>query len=522
MNGRRRRKSRRRLPLMTGNDDMKYLLGIDVGTTGTKTILFSDAASPIKRAYRSYPLYHEKPGYSEQDAEDWWRAIVDTVREVLEEIPPEDVAAISLSTQGGTLVPTDSCGTPTRRAFVWNDIRFTDEREAFLREVGGSDKLYQITGWSLGRGMPLLAARYLRDKEPCVLARSAFLLTVPSFISMRMTGIAATDPSNAGIEQFTDIRKTKYDAELLRFAGIDTDRLASIRPSGEVIGSLTAKAADALGLTTDTLLVAGAHDQYAVALGAGAVADGDILIGSGTSWVVTAIREHPDFASGLAQSHAAAPDLWGSLRSLSTGGVCLDWLQKNIAKATDDGEIDYSTLDLCTKDLRAAEDGLMFFPFKGISDNGKTFTRASFTGLDLSHSRYHLARAVMEGVVFQVMWMLESFSTKPSANGIKLAGGASRSPVWAKILADAMGLPVKIPAIADLSCVGAAILAGVGVGVFASVEEGYSRFSLRERVLEPNAARTAIYRPLFEKYKKMATALGAAYESLDAEKRSNQ
>lgn len=492
---------------------MKYVLGIDVGTTGTKAILFSENGERVAHAYRSYPLYNPTIGASEQNAEDWWCAVCETVREVVSgRSVTDDVAAISLSTQGGTVVLTDEEGVPLRPAIVWNDSRFELEREKYLHEVGDEQSIYLKTGWKLGKGRPLLAVRYLKDNDPQLFERIRRVLTVPGYISLKMTGRAATDLSNAGIDEFCDISNKKYDKSLLDFAGIKEEYLAEIVPSGEVIGNLTARAAGELGLSTKTVLVSGAHDQYAVSLGAGATEPGDILIGSGTCWVVTALGKELDFDSGFAQSVSAVDGLFGTLRSLSTGGVCLEWLRNNIARRNDTEEpIDYKTLDALTADLRACEDGLFFFPFRGTYGEKNGFDKAAFVGMDLSHNRYHLARAVMEGVVFQILWMMEAFKTKPSKEGIKLTGGASRSPVWCKFLADVSGLPVMIPDMADLGCVGAAVLAGVGADIYSSTTEGCALFSVDERVLFPDARMTEIYKPLFEKYKSIARALGASY-----------
>lgn len=492
---------------------MKYFLGIDVGTTGTKSILFSEKGERIAHAYRSYPLYNPAIGASEQNADDWWRAVCETVRAVVSEGGVcDEVVAISLSTQGGTVVITDEAGTPLRPAIVWNDSRFEAEREKYLIEIGDEKSLYLKTGWKLGKGRPLLAVRYIRDNDPQLFNRIRRVLTVPSYISLKMTGRAATDLSNAGIDDFCDISKQEYDESLLEFAGIKKEYLADIVRSGEIIGNLTTQAANELGLSEKTVLVSGAHDQYAVSLGAGATNPGDILIGSGTCWVVTALGDELDFDCGFAQSVSAVDGLFGTLRSLSTGGVCLEWLRNNIARRNDTDEpIDYKTLDTFTEDLRACEDGLFFFPFKGIYGEKNVFNKAAFVGMDLSHNRYHLARAVMEGVVFQILWMMEDFKTKPSKEGIKLTGGASRSPVWCKFLADVSGLPVKIPDMADLGCVGAAVLAGVGSGIYSSTTEGQALFSVDERILYPDGHMTEKYRPLFEKYKNIAKALGAAY-----------
>ena len=490
----------------------KYLLGIDVGTTGTKTLLFTEDGEPVAHAYRPYPLSTPRVFESEQEPSDWWRAIVETVMEVTESVGCQGaVAAISLSTQGGTLVPVDERGEPLRPAIVWNDNRYADEgRELYFKEVGDADSLYHKTGWRLGRGLPLLSIRYLKEKEPEIFSRTDKFLSTASYVAYKMTGKAEVDISNAGIEQLVDIRKFKYDEKLLAFAGITEGQLAKPVKSGTVIGHLTKDAAAELGLSENTLLVAGAHDQYAVSLGAGSVSAGDILIGSGTCWVVTASGDREDFDSGFAQSVAAVPGLWGTLRSLSSGGVCLEWLRKNIAIGDGCDPIGYEKINSEVCDLKAAEDGLFFYPFKGIYGSG-AFNKGAFVGMDLSHNKYHLAKAVMEGVVFQILWMMEKFKTKPSIDGLKLSGGASKSEVWTQILADVSGLSVRVPRLADLACVGAAVLAGLGAGMYSDCKEGYERFKVPETVIEPNPEKSAKYKLLFEKYKKQAEALGNSY-----------
>lgn len=482
----------------------KYLLGIDVGTTGTKTLLFTTEGEVVSRAYRDYALSTPVVGYSEQDANDWWKAIVETVREVCadKEIS-KNVLAISLSTQGGTIVPTDAAANPLCPAIVWNDGRCKAQREKFADEIG-ADYMYRATGWHLGNNLPALSIRWIKDNKPEIFEKASLFLSVPDFVSMKMTGIAAIDLSNAGINQLCDIKKEKYDEKLLSFAGISEKNLPKLVCSGEVIGNLTDAAADELGLMSDTVLVAGAHDQYAVAAGAGASNAGDILIGSGTCWVVTAISDEPDFKSGLSQSVCATKGKWGSLQSLSSGGVCLDWLRKNVC---DKDILSYKVIDGETSKRKAAEDDLFFYPFSGKSDENSSFSRASFVGMDLSHDRLDLALAVMEGIVFQILWMMESFSAKPSDEGIILAGGASKSPVWSQLLADISGLNVRIPDVADLSCVGAAIMAGVGCGVYSDEKVGYRKLSVKESVIKPDLTRTEIFKPIFEKYKQQAKLL---------------
>lgn len=491
---------------------MKYLLGIDVGTTGTKTLLFSENGALLGHAYRPYPLHTPRVGWSEQNAEDWWNAVIETVRETCTD--PEvckNVAGISLSLQGGTMVAVDQDFRQVRPAMVWNDARCDEQREAFLREVGEASLMYQKTGWNLGSGLNALEIRWMKDHEPENFAKTHMFLSVPDYVSYQMTGIPAVDLSDAGINQLADIRQADYDPALLQFAGITREKLPRILRSGEVIGHLTEAAAEALGLTTDCVLCAGAHDQYAVALGAGACKAGDILIGSGTCWVITAIGDKPDFESGLSQSIAAVPGKWGSLWSLSSGGVCLEWWRRNLTVGPNGEQVPYDIINEEVAKRTAAENGLFFYPFSGRSELGKGFSKASFVGLALSHDRFDIARAIMEGVAFQIVWMMEAFQTKPSSEGLKLAGGASKSTLWCQMVADIAGLPVRIPEVADLACVGAAILAGVGSGIYPNAEEGYKRLAIQERVLQPDPIRSERYKALLAEYKHHAGVLGEVY-----------
>jgi len=263
-------------------------------------------------------------------------------------------------------------------------------------------------------------------------------------------------------------------------------------------------------LTTDTLLVAGAHDQYAVALGAGALNDGDILIGSGTCWVVTSISDGPDFSSGLSQSISAVPGKWGSMAELSGGGVYMDWWRKKLAVNAEDTPLSYEVINEEAAKRRAAENGLFFFPGTGLANDHAHLKKSTFFGLDLSHDRFHMVRAIMEGIAFQITWMLGHFRSKPSEHGLILAGGASKSALWCQIVADIANLPVRIPEVPDLACVGAAILAGVGSGLYKNAEEGYKALAVSQRVIYPDPQQAEKYRRYFKDYQKTAALLGQA------------
>lgn len=486
---------------------MRYLLGIDIGTTGTKTLLFREDGKLMEGAYCPYVTETPAVGRSEQNPQDWWNAVVQTVRQVCRDAEiAKDIMAISLSTQGGTMVPVDSDFAPVRPAIVWNDTRCDCESQCFSEQFGDGT-IYRKTGWALAPGQNLMQIRWMKDHEAELFEKTAYFLSVPDYISYQMTGIAAVDTSNAGINQLTDIVRGDYDRQLLDFAGITREQLPKIVQSGTPIGPLTAGAAGELGLHTDVVLVAGAHDQYAVALGAGACENNDILVGTGTCWVVTRISDKPDFSSGLAQSTAAVPGKWGSLKSLSAGGVCLEWWRKDLA-ADETGEpIPFEKINTCISKREAAEDGLFFYPFGGYAGGGETIQKAAFTGLDLSHDRYHLARAIMEGVAFQLDWMLEDFGSDTCVKELKLTGGATRSELWCQMVADISGLPIRVPQIPDLACAGAAILAGVGCGIYEDAKQGCARMSVSERTIYPDPAKSKRYQEAIAAYRQGAQRL---------------
>jgi len=493
-----------------------YLLGIDVGTTGTKAMLFTDHGTAIAHAYRGYETAAGEGGRREQNAADWWQAVVETTREVCRHVDPAAVAAISLSTQGGTIVPTDRAFRPLRPAIVWSDTRCQAEHEDFLREIGDANLLYESTGWKLVYGLPLLQLRWLKKNEPDIFARADFFLSVADFIAAKMTGIPAVDLSNAGINELTDIKNACYDPRLLGFLGITEEKLPKLIRSAEAIGPLTEAAAEALGLTTKTVLVAGAHDQYAVAAGANLTEAGDVLIGSGTSWAITAISDRPHFDAELRVSIPTVPGRFGALTSLSSGGLCLEWLRKQVISPDGEQLLSFADMDRACESAKAAETGLYFFPFEGKLTEGKeddpSSDRGVFAGLSLSHDRYDMARAVMEGVAFQAAWLLDTYFDLHSVNRLILAGGAAKSPFWSQLLADIVGKPLVLPHLSDLACVGAAILAGVGIGRYATVEEGYRSMGIPETVLLPDPERASRYQSAFAAYRRKAAALSDFFQ----------
>ena len=489
----------------------RWLIGIDVGTTGTKSMLFSDSGRIVARAYAEYPCQAPGPGLVEQNAEDWWRAVVKTVRAVTADPQTaKNVAAISLSLQGGTMVPVDRQNRPLQPAVVWSDKRCEEQRRAFAR-LFGQDYIYQKTGWHLNSGLNALQIAWLKENRPEVFNRAAMFLSVPDYISMRMTGRPVVDISDAGINQLADIRTGKYDPAILDFIGIGEEQLAQIVPSGTPIGKLTRAAAEELNLPQSVLLVAGAHDQYAALLGGGITRTGDIMVGTGTAWVVTALTDEPYFESGFSQSIPACGK-WGSLVSLSSGGVSLDWFKNGVA-GSESAALSYAEINEQASRRAVGANGLRFYPYF----NGTSFPlqgqgcKATMVGLDLSHDRIDIARAIMEGVAMQTVWTLDFFRQRFPLRNVMLSGGATKSPFWTQMVADIANSPISVPMVSDLTCVGAGVMAGAGAGMFASCEEGAALFRVEQAQYEPNPTRAMRYAEVFEDFKNRAQAIPGLY-----------
>ncbi|MCQ2436844.1 MAG: hypothetical protein MJ099_00425 [Clostridia bacterium] len=490
----------------------RYLIGIDVGTTGTKSMVVSEHGEIVGHAYRGYPIATPKPGYNEQNALDWWDAIVETVTKATADIKDKSaIAAISLSAQGGTFLPVDEKGEPVRPAIVWSDKRCAEQRAKCDAAVGAAN-VFRTCGWRLGNGLVALDIAWLKDNEPENFAKTKQFLSVPDYVSLKLTGKAVIDISDAGINELADIENGCYYKPMLDFLGIEESMLPEIVPSGTVIGHLTAEAAKLLNLTESTVLVSGAHDQYAGLLGAGIMVPGDIMIGTGTAWVITALTDAPDYSTGFSHS-ISATGKWGQLTSMTTGGVCLDWLRKNILNG-DNGPLDYGVINEEASKRAVDKGGLRFFPyFSGamfpLSDPAY---KGTFVGLDLSHDKFDMVRAVMEGVAFQTAWMLEGFRAKSPLHDLILTGGAAKSPFWVQMVADIVNYPVITLSVTDLTCVGAAIMAGVGTGVFADYEAGQKVLNTGKKVYTPDPENAAKYAPEFARYKKDAAALQTVYE----------
>lgn len=483
---------------------MDLLLGLDVGTTATKALLMDIQGKIVASASHSYGLITPQEGWVEQDPAALWRGVVEVCQAVMKTVKPQDrVLALSISSQGGTTIPVDTDLQPVSNAISWMDQRAHLQAQQ-VREALGDDKVYRVTGWQLGDGLPLLHILWLRQRAPEVFTSARYFLFVNDYIVHRLTGQLCMDPSDAGITQLYNIAEGQWDEEILMMAGIEPDQLSPVKNSGTPVGQLTGEASRETGLPQSVLVVNGAHDQYCAAVGAGVTNQGDIMLSSGTAWVILCFMERLslDPKRRLSLSPHAIPGRWGALKSMGGVGACMEWFLHNVWQGSAGLTVRrselYDEINRGAASVPAGSRGLIFFPSSG--GYGRR-PRGAFISLTLSHSRNDMARAVMEGVAFDLRWMMADIHDAGiESRQLRMVGGAASSSAWPGIVADITHLPVVIPSITEAASYGAAILAGVGSGSFPDTEIGYRAVSGQEIFLEPDKENIKRYNELFEIY----------------------
>ncbi|MDD3214049.1 MAG: FGGY family carbohydrate kinase [Eubacteriales bacterium] len=478
------------------------LIGIDVGTSALKAVLVSCEGNVLATSEQRYPLLYPAAGHVEQRAQDWWLALVAAVREVTRDINPDEVCALGLSTQGGTLQPVDAGGRELGPAISWMDTRASRQQAEVSAQIG-AERMRDITGWGMCGGLNALQILWLRQNKSEVFTSAAQFLSVPGYLTLRLTGRAAVDWSSAGVEQLLDVETGCWSKPITELLEINEDQLADLVAADESVGTLTSEAAKALGLSTKTVVSAGGHDQYCAALGAGASGKRDRLIATGTAWAVVAVTDTPmtKDPSRAAVSRHVVPGLWGALLSMDNGGNSLEWLRGALKPVSGGELLPLEQLGRLAAGCPAGSDGLTFYPFFSGSEYPPGFAKAKagFSGLSLAHDVGHMARAIMEGVACQAVWMLEALRPIPDMT-LMLTGGASKSKVWTQMIADLAGRPLTLPSIPEAGCLGAAALAGTAAGLFPSAAEGAAQLSGCRRQVEPGADQ-ARYREVLENYK---------------------
>jgi sugar (pentulose or hexulose) kinase len=457
--------------------DGVYVVGIDVGTSGTKAVLLDRGGNIAGQGYQGYKLYSEG-NHVEQDAEDWWDACISAVQQAVAPENRSKVAALSLSTQGASMLALDDQGKPMGLVMTWMDNRAQAEADTLEAGLGG-DAIYHTTGW---RVAPYLdAAKILYMKTHKEYQRAAMYLSTIEYINLKMTGSAVIDPTNAAIRQLYNINTGNWDEKILDAAGVSEAELPVILKTGQLVGALTPAAADALGLSVKVKVYNGAHDQYCASIGSGAVHAGDLLVSTGTAWVVMGISEKPVFSKTfIVPCPHPSPGLYGNMVSLSGAGGSYQWMADTFFPGKALAEIDKEVPRLIEKNS-----GLFFIPW--LSGAAYPFwnppARGGFIGMDFTTGPYDMALAVMESAAFSLKKALcdfEEHGLRPSV--IKIMGGAVKSAVWMDLLTALIDIPLYKMRIVDSCALGAAFIAACGEGWYENYGAAAERVVKLERI----------------------------------------
>jgi len=491
----------------------ELVIGLDVGTTATKCLITDLQGQVVSESRSDYRLSYPQPGWVEQEPEALWQAVVGAVAGATEKAGDAGrFAALSLSCQGGTLIPAGDDGQPLRPAISWLDTRAREHGRQLLRAIG-ADNLYRVTGWGVTFWSALLLIPWLFEYERQTYEKASHYLFVNDFILHRLTGVFCMDPSDAAMTVLYDIAAGRWSDMLCEAAGIRREQLSPIIPSGQLAGRLKPEWAAPLGLPAGLPVINGGHDQYCGALGAGVVESGDILLSSGTAWVLLAAAARPlwDPQHTFSPGPHVLPDHWGLISSLPTAGAGMDWLARTMLADPAGGKPRYDLLDRELSNVEPGARGLLFLPlFSGHeSATGGSEVRATLTGLTLAHSRWDVAQSLMEGVACELRWVLDSLEALGyTPRSLVMVGGASRSQIWPQIVSDVAGLPVAQSELVEAAAYGAARLAAIGLGASATSKlEAPHAWQAPTHTRRPDPARALLYERLLAQFKETYATL---------------
>jgi len=495
--------------------DPRVFLGIDVGTAGAKCVAVAEDHQVLASAYRGYDLVKPRENWVEQRPDDWWEALVEIVGEATQDIDRERIVSLSISSQGDTLVPVDEGGRPLYNAISWLDQRSSAQCERALK-ARDREYWFSRTGNRLGPYCSLAKIMWLADRVPEAAGPTAKFALVGDYITHRLTGVFAADASNASRTVLYDIEKQDWCDELLEIAGVHRGQMSAIYEPGAPVAELTPEASELLGLRKETLVCAGGHDQTCAALGAAVTEQGQCMLSCGTAWVVLSTLDRASLAPHMELStyrHTAKGKY--AMLGAYAGGAVFKWLKDELCEPVADeaARSGRDPYDLLTESAqKCGEDQvgqLLFLPhfYGSLSPSWEPNARGVLIGLTLHHKREHLARAVLEGIGLETLANIEVMrGAGIDVRELRMIGGGAKSEFWAQMIADITGATIAVPEATEAACLGAALLAGIGVGVYRDEAEA---------VANVRVSRTFGPRPeLHEKYQELFALSRETFQQL--------
>ena len=483
---------------------MSILVGLDVGTTGTRGLAVDDSGEVVAEASSEYPLHTPRPGWAEQDPEDWWQATREVLRSISSQVDGE-VVGLGLTGQMHGAVFLDAGDEVIRPALLWNDQRTEKQCEKITESVG-ERRLIELSGNPAVTGFQAPKVLWLRDEEPENYEKVSHVLLPKDYVRLLLTGEYATDASDASGTLFLDVERRRWSGEVLDALEVPEEWMPRVHEGPESTGNLRREAAEELGLKPGIPVAAGGGDNAAAAVGVGVVEEGFVSSSVGTSGVLFAHAEEftPDPSGRLHAFCHAVPGKFHLMGVTLSAGGSLSWWHDTL-----DGSFDYDELSRLASEAPPGAEGLLFLPYLSgeRTPHLDPAARGTFFGLTTRHDKRHLTRALMEGVVFSLRDSLEIMRELGlPIEQVRVIGGGARGELWRRLQADVYGMPVHRTTTDEGPAYGAALLAGVASNVYGDVEEATARVRLREGVVEPEEDNVSLYDEYFETYRSLYPA----------------
>jgi xylulokinase len=490
------------------------LLGIDISTTAAKALLINKAGSVVKSCSTPMALRQPRPLWSEQDPEEWWRGTVTSTRAVMQDVDPAQVRAIGLTGQMHGLVLLDEKGRVIRPAILWNDQRTAAQCQV-IRERIGRDRLLEITGNDALPGFTAPKILWVQEHEPANWGEARHILLPKDYVRYRLIGEYATDRADGSGTLLFDLRKRDWSEEVTAALGIPAHYLPKSYEGPEVTGLLTSGAAESLGLPSGIQVVGGGGDQAAQAVGVGAIEPGIVAITLGTSGVAFATTHQPIVESeGRLHSFChCVPDRWHLMGVMLSAGGSLRWYRDCLAPG-----MDFDSLLEPAEGIPEGCEGLLFLPYLAgeRTPHPDPLARGAFVGLTGRHSLAHLTRSVLEGVAFGLRDSFELIRSQANivVQEVRLSGGGARSPLWRQILTDVLDTDLAVVNVTEGAAFGAALLAGVGVGVWPDVNAACGSVVKTTHQYHPRPESASRYELQYDQYRRLYPALKDVFHEL--------
>jgi len=482
------------------------LLGLDVGTSGCKAVVFDLSGKKIASSSRNYSLIFPRDGWMELDPSLVVNCALDCIKSCVVECGDKKIAALAISSQGEAIIPVDGAGNPLMNAIVTFDNRNRDEY-AWFSERFDKEYVMRITGAPIHTMFSLLKILWIKNNLPEVYGKTWKFMCFGDYLSYRLGAEAVIDYSMASRTMAFDIVKKEWSLPLLESCGIPVSKMPKAAPSGTIIGKVSEAAAHTTGLSAETFIVTGGHDQACCALGAGVLRDGTAMDSLGTTESIVCVSKALHVTNGMMENNLPCycytiDGMYAYLSFLSSSGGILKWFHDGILGASEG----YSYFNEAAAKEYPGYSGLLLLPhFAGSGTPYLDFdSKGVIAGLTLGTSKYQIYKAIIEATCFESRLNIERMEQSGiTLNELYCVGGGSKSALWLQLKADITGKTVISLDVPEFGCLGAAMLAGLGAGVYKDAESAFKSFEFEKTLYAPVAESKEIYNAVYRKYEKL-------------------